>query len=143
MARHVFVRPRRLQGFIHKTLMRRMLIDDDESIAGLRDDIVVVDLRPRGAERRFDILWRGCLRMGACVGGDRFANERKIAEGRRTALGKPRIGRGLPPIPTGGRPGGSRARKAWPPREKSRAPLPHARVLPGGALPANSVSRRR
>ena len=34
--------------------MRGMLIDDDDSVAGLRDDIAVMDLRPRGAERRIE-----------------------------------------------------------------------------------------
>jgi len=29
--------------------MRGMLIDNDESVAGLGEDIAIVDLRPRGA----------------------------------------------------------------------------------------------
>ena len=32
--------------------MRRVLVDDDERIRGLRDDVVFVDLRPGGTEGR-------------------------------------------------------------------------------------------
>ena len=48
--------------------MRGMLIDNDDAIAGLGEDVVVMKLRPRGTERRIDMFWRGRLRMGARVG---------------------------------------------------------------------------
>jgi len=35
LGRHVPARARGLQSFIHKALMRGMLIDNDESVAGL------------------------------------------------------------------------------------------------------------
>ena len=44
-------RPHRLlQRLVDQPLMRGMLVDDDERIARLRDDVVLVDLRPRRAE---------------------------------------------------------------------------------------------
>ena len=39
--------------------MRGMLVDDDEAVARLRHDVVLVDLRPRGAERMLDLLGIG------------------------------------------------------------------------------------
>ena len=69
LARHVFARARGLQAFIHKTLMRRMLIDNDESIAGLSDDISCRESAParrRAAHRdppaRAAPHGRGCRR---------------------------------------------------------------------------------
>ena len=43
---------RLLQRLVDQPLMRRMLVDDDQRIARLRDDVVLVDLRTRRAERR-------------------------------------------------------------------------------------------
>ena len=40
-----------LQALVHQPLMRGMLIDNDDTIAGLGNNIGIVDLRPRGAER--------------------------------------------------------------------------------------------
>ena len=69
--------------------MRGVLIDDHHAVARLRDDIGLVHLRPRGAERRGDIL-RARLRMRARIG-----RRRDIAdiEGGLPRLAEPR-GRG-------------------------------------------------
>ena len=45
--------------------MRRMLIDDDEAIGGLRNDIGAMELRPCGAERERGRLFRARLIIGA------------------------------------------------------------------------------
>ncbi len=46
--------------------MRRVLVDDDDAVVGLRDDIGVVQLGPRGAERI--VLQRRLRRLGfACA----------------------------------------------------------------------------
>ena len=37
---------------VDEALMRRVLVDDDEAVARLRDDVGFVQLRARGAERR-------------------------------------------------------------------------------------------
>ena len=95
LARDVLARAGLLQALVYKPLMRGVLIDDDDAIAGLGDYIGIVDLRPRGAERRFEIFRRGWLLMRTRVGGKRLANERKIAKPLRCALGKTRIGRRL------------------------------------------------
>ncbi len=42
--------------FIDKTFMRGVLIDNDETVACLRDDVSAVDLRPRRAKRRIVIV---------------------------------------------------------------------------------------
>ena len=44
-----------LQPLINNALVRGVLVDDDEAIAGLRDNIGVVNLRSRGAKWRLDI----------------------------------------------------------------------------------------
>ena len=41
---------RLLHPLIDEALMRGVLIDDDDAIAGLGNYIGIVDLRPRGAE---------------------------------------------------------------------------------------------
>src|ERR1700732_5328921 len=100
LARDVLARAGFLQALIYKPLMRGVLVNNDDAIAGLGNNIGIVDLRPRGAERRFNIFWRGWLLMRARIGG-RLGNEGQIASLRR-ALGKTRIGRSLPPLPRGG-----------------------------------------
>jgi len=40
----------RLEPLVDKPLVRGVLIDDDHAMGGLRDDVVLVDLRPRGAQ---------------------------------------------------------------------------------------------
>ena len=49
---------RRLHSLIDDALMRGMLIDDDEPVAGLRHDIGLVDLRARSTQRPPDLLGR-------------------------------------------------------------------------------------
>ena len=50
LAPHAIVRHLPLQPLIDQPLMRRVLIDDDKSIPRLRDDVILVKLRPRRAE---------------------------------------------------------------------------------------------
>ena len=46
--------------------MRRVLVDNDEAFSGLRDDIGLVDLRARRAQRKFIRMRLGCgRRLGA------------------------------------------------------------------------------
>src|SRR6185437_16497667 len=40
-----------LHPLVDEAFMRGVLVDDDDAALGLRDDIGVVKLRPRGAER--------------------------------------------------------------------------------------------
>ncbi len=46
------------QLLVDDPLMRGVLIDDDNAIAGLGDDVIHVQLRARGAERRGDVAAR-------------------------------------------------------------------------------------
>ncbi len=45
------MRQRRLQPFIDDTLVRGVLVDDDEAVARLRHDVSFVHLRTRRSER--------------------------------------------------------------------------------------------
>ena len=45
------VRQHRLQPLVDEALVRRVLVDDDDAVARLGDDIVLVQLRAGGAER--------------------------------------------------------------------------------------------
>ncbi len=62
--------------FIDKTFMRGVLIDNDETVACLRDDVSAVDLRPRRAKRRIVIVvQRHC---GAHIGARRNMIETRL-----------------------------------------------------------------
>ena len=43
--------------FEHQPLMRGMLVDDDEAVFRLRDDVVLVQLRPCRSKRIHHRLW--------------------------------------------------------------------------------------
>ena len=65
--------------------MRGVLIDDDEPVARLRDDVGLVQLRARGAERMIEqirrpaeprptrIGWRAPMSNAACAGSAKSA----------------------------------------------------------------------
>ena len=63
-----------LQRFIDQALVRGMLIDNDQTVLGLRDNVIGVDLSPRRAKRRRQqFLWNfGCSRPRVC--GKRFGS---------------------------------------------------------------------
>ena len=48
--------------------MRGVLVDDDYAVAGLRDDIGLVQLRARSAERPVERFGHGFGRLSARVG---------------------------------------------------------------------------
>ena len=64
-------RPLFLQPLVDEPLMGGMLIDDDDAVARLGDDIGVVHLRPRRAERGGEVGLAGAIAMGARIGGGR------------------------------------------------------------------------
>ena len=72
-----------LQAFIDDALMGGVLIDDDDAVARLRDDISVVHLRARRAERRLEIGRRRRRDIRRRVGGGR-----KIGEALLRGLGE-------------------------------------------------------
>ncbi len=47
--------PLALELLVDDALVRRVLVDDDDSVRGLGDDVVSMHLRPRGAERRGEV----------------------------------------------------------------------------------------
>ena len=48
-----------LHALVNQPLVRRVLVDDDEAVAGLRHDVSVVHLGPGGAERTIQQVGRG------------------------------------------------------------------------------------
>ena len=119
LAREPRLRQRRLHALIDQPLMRRVLIDDDDAVGGLRDDVGLVQLRPRRAERIVGIAAPSAAggADGACSPGmsvaravdrraDRAAHRarRLLAEAARQ---RPRCGRQLRRR-AAVRPGGSR-----------------------------------
>ena len=69
---------RRLQPLIDDALMRGVLVDHDHAVAGLRDDVVLVHLRARRAERPVDQV--GLRRfLETHIGGGRADIERGLA----------------------------------------------------------------
>ena len=56
------------QPLVDQALMGGMLIDDDDAIARLGDNIGVMQLRARGAERRIERIRQGCRIMRAHIG---------------------------------------------------------------------------
>ena len=80
-----------LQPLIDQPLVRRVLVDDDQPVLGLRDDIGLVDLRPRRAERAATVasgggvgslhVGRGLRRRAkaACASSAKPARERRAA----------------------------------------------------------------
>ncbi len=55
---HAAIRQHLLHALIDKPLVRRMLIDNDNAILSLRDDIRLMNLRPRRTKRKETrILW--------------------------------------------------------------------------------------
>ena len=40
-----------LHALIDQSLMRRVLVDDNDRLRGLRDDVILVHLRPHGTKR--------------------------------------------------------------------------------------------
>lgn len=55
---HAVGRQRSLQPLVDDALMRGVLVDDDQAVTGLRDDVGLVDLGARGAERAIDEVGR-------------------------------------------------------------------------------------
>ena len=96
-----------LQPLIDDALMRGVLVDDDQAVAGLRHDIGLVDLRARRAERPIDQVGRR-LRLEAHVGRRRADIEgRLVLFGKRGGAGKGRhpadgIRRRALPVPIAG-----------------------------------------
>ncbi len=84
---HAAIGEHLLHALIHQPLVRGVLIDDDDAVFGLRDDIGLVNLRPRRAERKE----LGVLRI---LDGLRPAHILEI--GQRDARWKPTI-QALPP----------------------------------------------
>ena len=84
-----------LELLVDDALVRRVLVDDDDAVRGLGDDVILVHLRPRRAERSREVALirrRGRRRRG----------ERDFGEARLRRLGEPRRrGRGAP-VPAGG-----------------------------------------
>ena len=79
---HAVFRERRFQSLIDDALMRGVLVDDNEAVAGLRDDIGLVDLRPCRAERAVEQVG-GRLFLKPNIGG-----RRADIEGRLAGLGE-------------------------------------------------------
>ena len=60
-----------LQPLVDQALVRGVLVDDDEAVLGLRDDVGLVDLRPRRAERRaIAVAASGSARRASAEGCD-------------------------------------------------------------------------
>jgi hypothetical protein len=69
--------------------MGRVLVDDDDTIAGLGDDIGAVNLGARGAERAIDQVGAGIYDGGAGIGRRRSGIEcrlRAVLEAGRRAI---------------------------------------------------------
>ena len=89
----IAIRAGRFQALVDESFMRRMLIDDDEPVARLGDDVGVIDLRTRSAERCVERVGLRVCERGTHIGG-------RWHEGR-ALFGKARIGGRLPRIPSG------------------------------------------
>ena len=83
LARHAARCERRLQPLIDDALMRGVLVDDDQAVAGLRHDIGLVHLRARGAERAVDQVGRRLEALDARIG-----RRRADVEGGLRGLGQ-------------------------------------------------------
>ncbi|MOA04395.1 hypothetical protein D3C78_1239460 [compost metagenome] len=73
----------------HQPLMRGMLVDDDKAVLRLGDDVVLVQLRPRGAERVKHRFRRGA--RGGLVNLPRLGPRRRhgdVGKARLHRLGK-------------------------------------------------------
>ena len=90
LPRHAGLVDRRLHALVDDALMRGVLVDDDQPVAGLRHDIGLVHLRARGAERALDQFGRRLEAFDARIGG-RLAD----VEGGLRGFGKTE--RGAPP----------------------------------------------
>ena len=91
---------RGLHALVDQPLVRGVLVDDDEAVAGLRHDVGVVHLRARGAERPVEQVGRG---LGDLDAGGRPrprrrrtppARLRQSPVGRAQAASAPRGGSG-------------------------------------------------
>ena len=69
---------------VDQPLMRRMLVDDDERIPGLRDDVVLMHLRARRTQRRAEQRLGRLGLAGTRIG----AGQRPGIEGRLIVLAK-------------------------------------------------------
>ena len=111
----------KLQPLIDDALVRGVLVDDDDAVARLRDDVILVQLRPRRAKRSREVALVGR------AAGARARTARTSAKLRLRGLGEAcgRGGRGAP-VPAGriGRRRGMLRAGAWrgssPSRRSSR-----------------------
>ena len=71
LPRDAAVGEHRLHALVDEALVRRVLVDDDDRVARLRDDVGLVQLRARGAERAVLQLGGGRRVVGARVGAGR------------------------------------------------------------------------
>ena len=76
-----------LQALVDEALMRRVLVDDDDAVAGLRDDVGAVDLRARGAERRLARLVIGSASARASARGRADVLEARLLLGEARRRG--------------------------------------------------------
>ena len=75
---------RRFHALVNQPLMRRMLIDDDDAVIGLGDDIGLVQLRPRRAQRELRRFFSQRTRPAARPALARAAAPDKAAALRRS-----------------------------------------------------------
>ena len=75
-----------LHPLVDDALMRGVLVDDDDAVAGLRDDVGVVQLRARRAQRRGGSALAGG-RPARARGGRRKTGEARLAPARRSRSG--------------------------------------------------------
>ena len=148
---------RRLHALVDQPLVRGVLIDDHQPVAGLRDDVGVVHLRARGAERtvehvgrglgHFDARGRGApptsnaacaasAKPGGCVGRGPCGDARRAARaGPRRASAASRSAAARGQRGRAGTPRWSRCRRWWR-RAGLRGPGPPSARASAASAPA-------
>ena len=121
---------RGLHALVDQPLMRGVLIDDHQPVAGLRDDVGVVHLRAGGAERTVEQIGRGLGHLDAGGRGRRADVERGLR-----GFGEARLRRRSPCRHRAAR--RQRPRRRAPPVERAAA-----RAVPPGGTRRWSRCRR-
>ena len=128
----------RFEALVDEALMRGVLVDDDDAVAGLRDDIGAVELRARRAERRGERSVVGSALAGASIGrGRRELGERRLAAVAVGEAAVRHVERRLPAARLAPMPGAARGA-----RPRARPDARRRRLRPQGCQRARAARGR-
>ena len=141
LPRDALLLERGLHALVDQPLVRGVLVDDDQAVAGLRHDVGVVHLRAGGAERTVEQIGRGLGHLDARGRGRARRRRTRLARLRQSpALRRPGAAQAAT-APRGGKGRDGERRQSNAPRRGSAAGRNAAMVAVPPVVAARCASR--